>query len=203
MDISEGRLKADHLEVDFDTKTERKEPQKIKLYNKATFSQKLQLCLIVLLSLASLISNLTSIALLLDNFSIAIQLGNVRQSSEADIPWAQRPGELGGVDWLLLLFKQLYCPNVTRQTVEKYLKSEQAYTLHKPARRRFTKNHTYVAGIDAQWQADLTDMQGIAWQNGEMRYLLIVIDVFSNFALAIPVHSKDAKAITAALRQML
>ena len=36
-----------------------------------------------------------------------------------------------------------------------------------------------------------------------MRYLLTVIDVFSKFARAVPVHSKDAKAITAAFGQVL
>ena len=36
-----------------------------------------------------------------------------------------------------------------------------------------------------------------------MRYLLPVIDVFSKFAWAVPVHSKDANAITAALGQVL
>ena len=36
-----------------------------------------------------------------------------------------------------------------------------------------------------------------------MRYLLTVIDVFSKFAWAITVHSKDAKAITTAIGQVL
>ena len=76
------------------------------------------------------------------------------------------PGSLGGVERLLRRSKELHAPGATRIKVEEYLKSEQAYTLHKPARRRFTRNHTYVAGIDAQWQADLADMQGIARQNG-------------------------------------
>ena len=87
--------------------------------------------------------------------------------------------------------------------VEEYLRSVQAYTLHKPARHRFTRNHTYVAGIDAEWQTVLVDMQGIARQNGEMRYFLTVIDGFSKFAWTIPVNSKDAKAITAAFEQVL
>ena len=77
-------------------------------------------------------------------------------------------GSLGGVERLLQRARQLHVPNVTQNTVQEYLKSEQAYTLIKPARRRFTRNHTYVAGIDAQWQADLADMQGIARQNGGM-----------------------------------
>ena len=41
-------------------------------------------------------------------------------------------------------------------------------------------------------------MKGIAKQNDGMRYLLTVIDIFSKFASAIPVYSKDAKAITTA-----
>ena len=95
------------------------------------------------------------------------------------------PGSLGGVERLLRRARQLHVPCATRQTVQEYLRSEQAYTLHKPVCRRFTRNHTYVAGIDAQWQADLADMQGIARQNGKMRSLLTVIDVFSKFAWAI------------------
>ena len=113
------------------------------------------------------------------------------------------PGSLSGVERLLRRARQLHVLCVTRKTVQEYLRSEQAYTLHKPARRQFIRNHTYVAGIDAQWQADLADMQGIARQNHGMRYILTVIDVFSKFAMAIPVNSKDAKAITAAFKQAL
>ena len=110
---------------------------------------------------------------------------------------------LGGVERLFQRARQLHVPDITLQTVQEYLKSEQTYTLHKPARRQFIRNHPYVAGIDAQWQADLADMQGIARQNGGMRYLLTVIDVFSIFACAVPVHSKDDMAITAAFGQVL
>ena len=63
---------------------------------------------------------------------------------------AKDHGSLGGVELLIRRDKQLYIPNATRQTVQKYLWSEQAYTLHKPTRRLLTKNHTYVALINAQ-----------------------------------------------------
>ena len=94
-------------------------------------------------------------------------------------------------------------PRVNRQDVVEYLRGEQAYTLHKPARRHYKSNHIYVGGIDAQWQADLADMQGLARQNDGMRYLLTVIDVFSKFAWVEPVNSKDAPAVTAAFRMVL
>ena len=57
------------------------------------------------------------------------------------------PGCLGGVERLLRRARQLHVPGVTRKTVQEYLRSEQVYTLHKPVRRRFTKNHSYVTGI--------------------------------------------------------
>ena len=53
------------------------------------------------------------------------------------------------------------------------------------------------------WQTDLANMQGNARQNGGMRYLLTVIDVFSKYAWAMPIHLIDAKAITASFWQVL
>ena len=72
----------------------------------------------------------------------------------------KNPGSLSGVERFLRRARQLHASGATRQNLEEYLRSEQAYTLHKPARRRFTRNHTYVAEINAQWQANLADMQG-------------------------------------------
>ena len=76
------------------------------------------------------------------------------------------PGSLGRIDRLLRRSQELNLPGVTRRAVENFLKSEQAYTLHRPARRRYVRNRTYVAGVDAQWQADLADMQALSRQNG-------------------------------------
>ena len=90
----------------------------------------------------------------------------------------KNPGSLGGVKRLLRRARELHVTGVTQKSIQEYLRSEQVYTLHKPARRRFTRNHTYVAGIDAQWQTDLADMQGIAKQNSGMRYHLAVINFF-------------------------
>ena len=113
------------------------------------------------------------------------------------------PGSLGGIDRLLRRAKELKIPYVDRETVENVLKQEQAYTLHKPARRHFPRNHIYVKGIDGQWQADLADMQSLSRQNDGMRYILTVIDVFSKFAWAQPVKSKDAETIRDAFREVL
>ena len=61
MDIPECRIRADRMDIEFNqapiTSTE---PQRVKLYNMPTLPQKIQLWLIVGLSLCSLITNITS-----------------------------------------------------------------------------------------------------------------------------------------------
>ena len=169
-----------------------------------TLAQTIQLWLIVRFSLKLLITNFTSIA----SFFYLLPASNSTCKCPPrlyirSITRTNTLGSFGGVERLLRRARQLHVPGATRQTVEEYLRSQPDYTFHKPARRRFTMNHTYVAMIDAFSQADLADMKGIARQNGGKRYFLIVINVFSKFAWAITIHSKDAKAITAAFGHLL
>ena len=62
MDILEGRIRADRLEIEFNKVPLTSNEPRVKLYNMATLPQKIQLWLIVGLSLGSIITNLTSIA---------------------------------------------------------------------------------------------------------------------------------------------
>lgn len=114
---------------------------------------------------------------------------------------AADPGGYGGVDRLWREgVKRL--PGLRRETVEKFLRNEHAYSLHRPARKHFARNPTYVSGIDRQWQADLADMQALARENKGVRYLLTVVDVFSKYAWVVPLKDKSAKVVTAAFRTL-
>ena len=62
MDVPDGRIRATNLDIELDSFINKTtETQKLKLYNVATLPQKIQLWLIVNLSVALLITNLTSI----------------------------------------------------------------------------------------------------------------------------------------------
>ena len=59
------------------------------------------------------------------------------------------PGSLGGVERLYQRARrQAGLRGLTRNQVRRFLGGESAYSLHRQARRHFTRNHTYVAGID-------------------------------------------------------
>src|SRR5277367_6354923 len=48
---------------------------------------------------------------------------------------------------------------------EKIVKSQSTYSLHKPARRRYSTRHYQISGTNHLWQADLAAMQPYANQN--------------------------------------
>ena len=68
------------------------------------------------------------------------------------------------------------------------------YSALKSIPLHYQRNHIYVCGIDAQWQVDLADMQGLARQNDGIHYLLRVINVFSKFAWIEPKKNNQRRA---------
>lgn len=82
-----------------------------------------------------------------------------------------------------------------KKDAQTYLEGEDAYTLHRQARRRFPRNVTYADNIDESWQADLTDFRSLKSSNKGMTYILCVIDVFSKYGWAYPLKDKSAKSI--------
>ena len=93
--------------------------------------------------------------------------------------------------------------HINRKEVSQWLPFQDAYTLHKPARRHYKRNKTIVLGIDDQWQADLVDMSAYAKSNQGYRYILTVIDVFSKYAWAQPLKQKTGAVLVRVLATIL
>lgn len=83
----------------------------------------------------------------------------------------------------------------SKEKTVKFLEGEDAYTLHKPARRRFTRNVTYADNIDESWQTDLTDFQSLKDDNDGFTFILCVIDVFSKYGWAVPLKDKSGASM--------
>ena len=113
------------------------------------------------------------------------------------------PGSLGGVERLFRSAKDQHHLPVSKDQVEEFLRTQDTYTLHRPARRHYSRNPTIVGGIDKQWQADLADMSSLAKENDGFRYLLTVVDCFSKFGWAIPIRRKDNTALVEAFTFLL
>ena len=67
--------------------------------------------------------------------------------------------------------------------------------LHKPIIRKFRKRKVYSGFRDSIWGADWADMQLISKFNKGLRFLLCVIDIFSNYAWVVPLKDKKGVSI--------
>jgi len=90
----------------------------------------------------------------------------------------------------------------TLREAKEWLKTQDAYTLHRPARKKFPHNRIQVAGLDDQWECDLVDVQKLAKDNNSYKYILTVIDTLSKFAWAIPIKDKSGDSIVAAFKKI-
>ena len=82
--------------------------------------------------------------------------------------------------------------------MKQWLSYQDAYTLHKPVRRTFSRRPIVVDGIDHQWQAYLTEVQRLKKDNDSYSYLLTVIDVLFKYAWVIPLKNKSGPTLVAA-----
>ena len=105
----------------------------------------------------------------------------------------RKVGSYGGVDALRRVAR------MPRKIVVEWLSEQDAYTLHKPARRHFKRRRIIVGGLRQQRQADLVDLSNLKKDNDAMTFLLTVIDVFSKVAWCVPMKNKSAASLVAAL----
>ena len=78
-----------------------------------------------------------------------------------------------------------------------------AEELRKPIIRKFKKRKAHSVFKDNIWGADLADMQLISKYNKRIRSLLCVIDIFSKYALVVPLKDKKGVSIIAAFQSIL
>ena len=87
--------------------------------------------------------------------------------------------------------------------IKTWLESQEAYTMHKQLRHRFARNPYTVNNILDVWECDLIDVRSLSKFNGNVKYLLTVIDVFSKFLHIVPLKSKTGPAVTSAFESIL
>ena len=80
--------------------------------------------------------------------------------------------------------------------IRAWLEKQDAYTLHRPAKKRFAHNPYTVTNVMDVWECDLLDVQAYAKYNDNYKYILSVIDIFSKFLFLVPVKTKSGPAVT-------
>ena len=114
------------------------------------------------------------------------------------------PASYGGVSRLVRAVrkKNKKKKKIPKRQVVEWLQTQDTYTLHKPARKRFTRNPYIVFGPYELWQADLNDMRGLSEYNDGTNYLLTVIDVFSKYLYVRVLKRKEGAEVATAFQSI-
>ena len=111
------------------------------------------------------------------------------------------PGSYSGAYKFYQEVKNIH-PKVTLKKVNEFLKSQDAYTLHKRTRKpKFRR--TLVFKPRDLWQIDLLDMLKYSKENDGYRYICVIIDCFSRYVWVKPLKNKTGKATVKALALLL
>lgn len=114
----------------------------------------------------------------------------------------QSEGSFSGPAGVFRVVREQGHKKITRKQVGDWLKKQETYTLHRPARRRYPTNRVIVGGKDDQFQADLVDMSSLSKYNKGFHYLLTVIDILSKYAFVIPLKTKSGEELTVAFKKI-
>lgn len=123
------------------------------------------------------------------------------------------------VQWITKLSKVYYTPKnpgsfsgvagLERVTgyktnkIKQWLEKQDAYTLHKPAYRKFKRRKVIVPGPNHQWAADLVDVSSLRKNNEDNTFLLTVIDVFTKKAACRVLLRKSGPCVAKAFESIL
>ena len=80
--------------------------------------------------------------------------------------------------------------------------NELADELHKPIRKKFKKRIVFAKNVNDIFAADIIDMQSFARYNKGIKYILMVIDVFSRYGWAMALRTKTGKEVAGVLENL-
>lgn len=92
---------------------------------------------------------------------------------------------------------------ISRQQIKKWLSAQLSYSLHKPRRINFARNHYEVTNINDQWQMDLADLASLSEENDNYKYVLLTIDSFSKYIHLRPLKTKKASEVLDAFKSIV
>ena len=113
-----------------------------------------------------------------------------------------QPGSLSGLENFLRVLRNKRI-KISRKEVINWLRTQEAYTLHKRCLKKFKRNKVITNGIDDLWQIDLADLQNVSKYNNNYRYLVTCIDVFSKYSWVIPIKNKLADTVLEAFKKII
>ena len=81
-------------------------------------------------------------------------------------------------------------------------KKQLASELLRKPHKKFTRRSVFSPKVDSIWTADLADIHKYSTVNNDYNFILVILDVFSRFAWALPIKNKTATEVANAFESV-
>lgn len=106
-----------------------------------------------------------------------------------------------GVENVFNYMKAKY-PSIKKSDIKTFLSGLDIYTFSRESRKPKQRKHVNVSGPNVMWELDLLHLSSYSKANDGVKYLLIVIDVFSRFIWLEPLKSKNYPDVKQAIQNV-
>lgn len=111
----------------------------------------------------------------------------------------ERPAAYSGARNLISALRK----RVPRAKIIDWLEKQDAYTKHKPVRRKYPRRTYNVHCKDDLWEGDLIDFRNLKSFNKGFSYLLVVIDCLSKYLWIEPLRDKSGTSVAEKFQKIL
>ena len=113
-----------------------------------------------------------------------------------------QPGSYGGIHKLWDIVKQSNVHKLKFKQVQEWLKNQDTYSRHRPAKVIFPRQKIWMSRMDQQWDADLMDVSKFSRVNKGYKYLAVFIDIFSRYIWVEPMKTKRPAEMVRVLKRV-
>ena len=112
------------------------------------------------------------------------------------------PASYGSIDKLYKASK-IINNKINKNDVKKFLANNRAYTLHRQSKKNFIRRRIFSKHPKHIASTDLADMSLLSRYNNGVKYLLVIIDIFSRFLSVYPLKRKDGQSVLVGIKHIL
>ena len=94
-------------------------------------------------------------------------------------------------------------PSITKAYIKKWHATQLDVQLLHEQQKKQPSGHVVAWGKNERWNIDIYDLSKYASENGKMRYIFAVVDVFTRKAYAEPMMMKDGASCAGALQSII
>ena len=112
----------------------------------------------------------------------------------------ESPVGLSSADRIWKYIKSSTDRNISKKYIKEWLSKQDAYTLHRPSRKKFSRPRVISFYRNYQWDSDTANMVKFEKMNNGYKYFVVFIDIFTRYLYTKPLKTLQGEEMVQAMK---